>query len=171
MATFGLILNHLRQRKIRSALTVAAIAISVSLVVSVAGAFLSIEVSATRMFGAFYGTVDVYIKPKTLAANDLIGPELVERLRADTDRVERVDPMLSYKVKPLDANQNVLGGKVLQVIGSIQDKSTTIIKHKLAEGRWYQPDETNVAVLNERAAEIMRRKVGEYFYLRLWLWL
>src|SRR4030095_8468674 len=84
-----LILSNLANRKARAALTVAAIALSVSLVVSVTTGYASVEAAIYKYLNLYMGTVDVEI----IRANDpsVGSPDaLVRALRADPD-VQRVD--------------------------------------------------------------------------------
>src|SRR5215203_4013869 len=84
-----LILSNLTNRKARLALTVAAIALSVSLVVSVTTGYASIEAAVYKYLNQYMGSVDAEI----VRANDpsLGTPDaLIRQLRADPD-VQRID--------------------------------------------------------------------------------
>src|SRR5688500_5659185 len=84
-----LILSNLVSRKARAALTVAAIALSVSLVVSVTSGYASMEAAVYKYLNQYMGTVDAEIvrpnDPTTGTSEDLI-----RQIRTDPD-VLRVD--------------------------------------------------------------------------------
>src|SRR5688572_30348486 len=89
MAVRKLVVSNLLSRKARAALTVAAVALAVSLVVSVTSGYASIEAAVYKYLNQYLGSVDAEI----VRANDpAVGtPEtLLQQLRADPD-VESAD--------------------------------------------------------------------------------
>ena len=84
-----LILSNLTNRKARMALTVAAIALSVSLVVSVTSGYASVEAAVHKYLAQYMGSTDVEI---VRATDPAVGTseDVLDRLRADPD-VQRVD--------------------------------------------------------------------------------
>src|SRR5687767_569095 len=84
-----LALSNFLARKVRVALTVAAIALSVSLVVSVTSGYASLEAAVYKYLDQYMGTTDAEIT----RLNDPSGgvsETILDELRADPD-VERVD--------------------------------------------------------------------------------
>src|SRR5436190_24380923 len=81
---FRLVLSNFSTHRIRAALTIAAIAFSVSLVVATTSGYLSVEETARQFFSRYMGAADVQITRK----NDPHGgvkESLVDELAKDPD--------------------------------------------------------------------------------------
>ena len=61
MAVRKLVISNLLSRKVRAGLTVAAVALAVSLVVSVTSGYASVEAAIYKYLNQYLGTVDVEI--------------------------------------------------------------------------------------------------------------
>ena len=79
MALKRLILSNLSHRRFRAGLTVAAVALSVSLVVAVTSGYLSAERSLIHWLSTYMGSNNIQISPKA-ATKQPIPQELVRRL-------------------------------------------------------------------------------------------
>ena len=83
-----LVLSNLLARKSRASLTVAAVALSVSLVVSVTSGYASVEAMAYNFAARYMGSADLIITRRGIASN-LFSESLVDELRKDPE-VKRV---------------------------------------------------------------------------------
>src|SRR3954468_4956273 len=100
-----LVLSNLATRKVRTALTIAAIALSVSLVVAVTSGYKSAEGAIYKYLITYMGSTDVQITHK----NDFrqsVSDDLVAQIRRDPDveaafgRVETDTGLLDAQGKP-----------------------------------------------------------------------
>src|SRR4051794_33521588 len=95
-----LALSNLARHKVRVALTVAAVGMSVSLVVSVTSGYASMEATALQFLSRFMGSMDAQIYRR----NDAVGgvdQDLVAALRDDPD-VANVVERLEVRLGILD---------------------------------------------------------------------
>src|SRR4051812_18283733 len=105
-----LALSNLRVHKIRVALTIAAIALSVSLVVSVTSGYASVYSAAHRMLTQYMGSTDAQITRH----DDFRGgikQELLTQIAQDP-QVDRVDGRLELEGRVLAASGEPVGGRV-----------------------------------------------------------
>ena len=112
-----LALSNLTTRKVRVALTIAAIAPSVSLVVSVTSGYASVEAAAFKFLSTYMGNFDAQLTKN----GDLRGgirESVCDELLADTDvnsvvrRLEMESGLLDTKGKPiLGRPANIFGVK------------------------------------------------------------
>src|SRR3954463_7099100 len=96
MVLLKLAASNVVAHKIRVALTVAAVALSVSLVVAVTGGDASAERAAQGFLGRLIGTVDAEITRQNDNRGAISG-ELVKQIEADPD-VERVTSRLETEL-------------------------------------------------------------------------
>ena len=157
-----LILSNLANRKARLALTVAAIALSVSLVVSVTTGYASLEAAVYKYLNQYMGTVDAEI----VRANDpSLGTSdaLIARLRADPD-VQRVDGRYETGGM-LSAADGTPTDKRVAVIGVRRPQDTRSDYLKLNAGKWFDRADGNEAVIDQAVAETLKLAVGGEFLL------
>ena len=157
-----LILSNLAHRKARAALTVAAIALSVSLVVSVTTGYASVEAAIYKYLNLYMGTVDVEI----IRANDpsVGSPDaLVRALRADPD-VQRVDGRYETGGTLATADGTPSPTRVA-VIGVRRPQDTRSDFLKLNAGAWFDRSDGNGAVIDQAVAETLKVGVGDEFLL------
>lgn len=159
-----LIWSNLANRKARAALTVAAIALSVSLVVSVTTGYASIEAAVYKYLNQYMGTVDAEI----FRANDpaLGTPDtLIARLRADPD-VQRVDGR--YETGGSLASADGAGAATANRVAVIgvrrpEDRRSDFLK--MNAGRWFDRADGDEAVIDQAVAESLKIGVGGEFLL------
>src|SRR5688572_22064599 len=84
MVLLKLALSNITTRKVRVALTVAAIALSVSLVVSVTSGYASVEAAVYHYLAQYMGSTDVEIT-KQNSPGDGSPDTILAQLRADPD--------------------------------------------------------------------------------------
>src|SRR4051812_31992043 len=157
-----LILANLSSRKARAALTVAAIALSVSLVVSVTSGYASVEAAVNKYLNQYMGTVDVEI----VRANDpSLGTSdaLIAQIRGDPD-VVRVDGRYETGGTLARADGTPSDSRVA-IIGVRRPQDTRSDYLKMTAGGWFNRSDTNEAVIDQAVAESLNVGVGDVFLL------
>jgi putative ABC transport system permease protein len=160
MVLFKLALSNFVSRKARVALTVAAIALSVSLVVSVTSGYASIEAAVTKYLTQYIGTTDVEInRPNNAAAGT--ADTLLTELRKDPD-VQKVDGR--YEVTAIAATTIEHRPRVSAIgIRRPDDRNSDFLR--VLSGGWFDTARGNVAVIDQALAEALSLKVGSEFVL------
>jgi putative ABC transport system permease protein len=163
MVLLKLAFSNFATRKVRAALTVCAIALSVSLVVSVTSGYASVESAVFKYLGQYLGATDVIITRKS---GGTISEALLAELRRDRD-VRKVDARLDIATQvasvlpvPVEAgqpdrsqfNSNVIG------IRRPDDKNSDFLK--VLNGGWFNVPRGNVAVIDQGIAERLKLEVG-----------
>ena len=155
-----LILSNLVSRKARAALTVAAIALSVSLVVSVTSGYASMEAAVYKYLNQYMGTVDAEIvrpnDPSTGTSEDLI-----RQLRTDPD-VLRVDGRFETAGNLSKLDKSWTQNRVA-VIGVRRPGDTRSDYLKVNAGGWFDTPDGNVAVVDQVVADALQVGVGGEF--------
>ncbi|MFN4241971.1 MAG: FtsX-like permease family protein [Tepidisphaerales bacterium] len=148
-----LALRNMVSRRVRSGLTLAAIAFAVSLVVAVTTGFASLSAVATRMLDRFLGSADAIITARevTRAAFDA---SVLDALR-DDPRVRRVVPRFETPSPFLTASGEVYVGRNCWVVGLVPELDSGAANLRLLSGRWLGAGEDEV-VLNRVAARMAR---------------
>jgi putative ABC transport system permease protein len=158
-----LAVSNFSAHRVRAALTCAAIALSVSLVVCVTSGYSSLEASANRFLGRFMGTADAMI---TRQGDPHAGiPEtLVEQLRLDPD-VKKVTGRLELESGLVDAKGQPIMGRPAQVIGIRRPGDDRIENLSIRAGQWFDASDGDVAVIDQVAAEKLSVNIGDSFTL------
>src|SRR5688500_5927941 len=154
-----LAISNLLTRKVRVALTVAAIALSVSLVVAVTSGYASAEGAAHHYLNRYLGSTDAQV---TRQGHTPIDMALVAELEADPD-VDVVTARLETEAALRDKSGGPIEGRGAQVFGIRRPADRQVEQLKLIEGGWFDSDEGDVAVIDQVAAERLGMKVGETF--------
>lgn len=163
MVVLRLSLAHLRTHKIRTALTLVAIALSVSLVVAVTSGYASTLAAAHKLLGAYIDGADATVTRRGEGAN--FSEQWVKRL-GDDSAVRQITGRLITDSALLDSKGHSLGGKIVKVIGIRRPQDTRVDSQRLEAGQWFDSSKGNVAVLDQVLAEdTLHVKVGDYFYL------
>ena len=151
--------------KVRVALTVAAVALSVSLVVSVTSGYASLEESALKFLTRFMGSTDALIGRQ----NDPVGgvPEdLLAKLRADpaVKRADgRIETMFTIPDRREEADPS--GTRRVRAIGIERPYDTRTENEPMEKGTWFNSSDGNDAVIDQSVADIMKIDVGSDFEL------
>lgn len=167
---------NLRVRRTRMALTAAAIALSVSLVVAVTSGYATTEAAAMRMLGTFLGTVDARI----VRGGDAfagVPASVVDDLRRDPDvalavgRIEMQASLIDHAGRPVE-------GRSILAIGLQRPEDDRVEALELIEGDWFDTAEGDVVVIDQVTAALLkdpwnytadesrgRAKVGEWMEL------
>ena len=152
MAVRKLVVSNLLSRKVRAALTVGAVALSVSLVVSVTSGYASVEAAIYKYVNQYLGTTDVEI----VRANDpAVGTseDLLDALRADPE-VTKVDARYETAATLLAADGTP--GNRVAVIGVRRPQDARSDYLKLLAGAWGDTADGNWAVIDEPTAVAMK---------------
>lgn len=147
--------SNLVTRKARAALTVAAIALAVSLVVSVTSGYASVEAAVFQYLNRYIGTTDVEV---TRAGDNSPGfsAELLEQVRADPD------------VLKVDGRYETYGtlhqgkGDVTRVglIGLRRPDDRGSDDLSMEKGGWFNVSRGNVCVIDQVVAEALKVDIG-----------
>ncbi len=157
-----LVLSNFKTRKMRVALTVAAIALSVSLVVAVTSGYASLEEAAFHYLNQYMGGTDATISRQ----NDPVGgvPEnLVVQLRSDPG-VRSADGRLegTYTFPDrLEPGQT----KRVRVIGIAKPEDHGTDNQPMEQGAWFTSSTGNDAVVDQSVAAFLKLKLGDQFDL------
>ncbi|MEA2734775.1 MAG: putative transport system permease protein, partial [Humisphaera sp.] len=156
-----LAVSNFLTRKVRVALTVAAIALSVSLVVAVTSGYASAVEAAHFYLNKFLGSTDVLI---TRQGYTSFPQALVEEIERDPD-VARVTPRLDTASGLIDAKGELVSYGGAQIVGIRRPADKNVEQLQKAAGEWFESDEGNVAVVDQAAAELLKAKEGDDFSL------
>jgi putative ABC transport system permease protein len=157
-STFGihmvlpkLVLSNFLNRKARVALTLAAIALSVSLVVSVTSGYTSIEAAAYKFFTHYLGSTDAVLSNSNYGNG--VPESLIARFKADPrvkDAIGRLDTENIFPSPP---------AKSAEVIGILPD-DPQLGQMYFESGWWFNSSTGDVAVIDQGAAKALNVAVG-----------
>jgi putative ABC transport system permease protein len=153
MALLKLTVSNLTTRKTRVALTVLAIAFSVSLVVGVTTGYRSVEAAAFQFLNTFLGSVDAQVTFAGQGGAARIPEGLVEEIRQD-EAVRQVVGRLESEVRLMELRR-------AEVKGIRRPEDREVEKLKMHAGAWFDSAEGNVAVVDQVTAEDLKVKVGD----------
>jgi len=148
----------------RTALTVAAIAFSVSLVVGVTSGYASLLGAVHVFMNRFMGSTDATIVRQSRGGRGGVPETLLDDLRAD-HRVKGVLGRLEMPARPMNAAGQTVGKFPGRVVGVRRPEDKLVDSLNLQAGKWFDGDEGNVAVIDQVASEQLGAKIGDDFYL------
>jgi putative ABC transport system permease protein len=155
--------SNLRVHRVRAMLTVAAIALAVSLVVSVTSGYASVYAAAHRMLAQYMGTTDAQITRH----NDThggISATLIDQIAQDP-QVDRADGRLELEGPVLSSNNAPASGR-FQFIGIRRPSDTRVESQMLEQGQWFDTSDSNDAVIDQVAASRLGgAKLGDTFII------
>ncbi len=164
MALRRLIFAELRGRKVRTGLTVAAVALAVSLVVSVTSGYTTVRAVAERFMVQYMGAVDATI----VRENDVLGgvdQRLVDQIAEDPD-VEYVTGRLEMTSKLLRSDGQPAAGHAAMVVGIDRPRDRGVEMMRMHAGKWFDAADGNVAVIDQVAAETtLETGLGGTFFI------
>ncbi|HVT89237.1 MAG TPA: FtsX-like permease family protein [Tepidisphaeraceae bacterium] len=159
---FKLALANVRTHKVRMTLTVAAIALSVSLIVAVTSGYASAQAAAHRGISIFIGSTDAQItRNQNLRGG--IGHAVIEALEKDPD-VLFADGRLELSSSLLKLDGTPAGG-LAQVIGLQRPEADNVQGLRMEQGHWFENPQSNDAVIDQVAMERLQAKIGDEFIL------
>jgi putative ABC transport system permease protein len=148
---------NLLAHRTRTLLTGAAIALSVSLVVSVTSGYSSLEGAAYRFFTQYLGNTDAIFSPANYGGS--VPASLVDQVAADP-RVKQATGRLETESGLGDGP-----GKVAEVIGLRRPQDTQVEQLRLESGNWFDTSDGNDAVIDQALAQQQHLKIGDEFAL------
>jgi putative ABC transport system permease protein len=174
MILWRLAISHLSVRKVRTALTVAAIGLSVSLVVAVTSGYKSMEASALKYLNHYMGTADAFVYPFN-EGQGLVPESVVDLLRQDPAVREASGRLITRRAMErapdqtgpqksqdrLDAGATPPEEENVQFIGVRHAEDSKVESIELTGGKWF--DEGNYAVIDQAAEEALGLKIGDTF--------
>lgn len=152
-----LALSNFAHRKVRVALTVLAVTMAVSLVVSVTSGYASLRAAAFHFLNQYIGSIDAQVTPTE--ATQSIDPSIAELFRNDGE-VREVLVRLETNLQ-IAPEQAPPFGRMAQVKGIERPRDREVEKLRLLAGEWFDSDTGNVAVVDQVAAQIFGLAHGE----------
>ncbi len=142
----------------RAILTIAAIALSVALVVAMTSGFASIESAAGEYIGRFMGAIDAEIV-RTNDPSKGIDQSLLDRLRNDPDIELAIPRLHSDAPLPHLASGSPMTSRA-SLVGVDRSVDPLLNWMKVNAGRWFEPGERG-AVIDQGLHEKSGLKVGD----------
>ncbi len=149
-----LALSNLTNRKVRVALTIAAIALSVSLVVSVTSGYASVEAAAFKFLSTYMGNFDAQLTK----SGDLRGgirESVCDELLTDTD-VKGVVRRLEMESGLLDTSGKPILGRPANVFGIKRPDDKRVENMEMEAGKWFDASDSHDAVIDQAAARLIK---------------
>src|SRR6476469_6086653 len=161
MTLLKLAVSNFLVRKARVALTVAAIALSVSLVVSVTSGYASAEAAIFKYLNQYMGSVDVEVRRKQ---NPSVGmPEsIVQELRKDPD-VRGADARYETNNLLTDLPGELSASSAIFGVRRPEDRRSDFLK--MDAGKWFDTSTGDVAVIDQGVKEALKLNVGDEFLI------
>lgn len=159
-----LVLSNFLARKARVALTVAAVALSVSLVVAVTTGYHSVEGAVHRFIDQYMGATDAQI----VRQNDprgRVSEAVVEALRKDR-AVAKVNGRVEIDTAIDDKAGKRVEGRSPQVFGISVPGDSRVDTLQLEKGRWFKTSDAAEAVLDQALAEEIKADLGSTVTLK-----
>src|SRR4051794_20078767 len=179
---FSLAVKNLRRRVVRTGLTVAGVALAVTVAVSLGGFMLGYRGAIDKNINMLGFQVMIMAKgcPYEAATMMLKGgsgllylpANTFEKVKGDPD-IESITPIfVGVAEKQGSSIRDDAGGTNFSIISGIDVPSYRVMKPWMAfkkgagydGGRWFSPASRNEVVLGFEAAEYEQRKVGDTFY-------
>ena len=145
--------SNLIAHRTRTLLTIAAIALSVSLVVAVTSGYASLEAAAYKFFTQYLGNTDATITPTNYGSG--VPESLVDQIRSD--------PRVKQAVGRFEAEIGLLSepSRVAEVIGLRRPQDTQVENLSMEGGHWFDTSDGNVAVVDQAVVKLLKIKVGD----------
>jgi putative ABC transport system permease protein len=176
MVLARLAISNLLVRKVRTALTVGAIAMSCALVVAVTSGYRSMESSALRFMSRYMGSADAFVTPSN-QLQGLLPENLVDELNQDpavsqasgrltTSRPMHRAPGAHRRSPPPDY---IAAGALppdetnVEFIGLRRQQDAASESLELEEGEWFDATNPDAAVLDQVAADRLGLNLGDHF--------
>jgi putative ABC transport system permease protein len=147
-----LAISNFAARRTRTALTIAAIALSVSLVVSVTSGYASVEGAAFKFLGSFMMSHDVRISRH---GDRAIPQSLADEVARDPD-VKSVLTRLEIQSTLLNSSGLPIPGRLVNLMGIQRPADRRVESMRMHEGTWFNTDDDNVAVIDQVAAHLLK---------------
>jgi putative ABC transport system permease protein len=159
-----LVLSNLAVHRIRAALTISAIALSVSLVVAVTTGYNSAIAAATKFLGYYMGTSDLQVTRSKGDPHGTFSEKIADQLRSDS-RVKLVITRYGGESLLLDDKGRKLAGRPIDVIGLRRPQDTSVETLQMESGKWFDSSSGNYTVVDQVLAERLKLSVGGHITL------
>jgi putative ABC transport system permease protein len=159
-----LIWSNFSTRRVRLALTAAAIALSVSLVVAVTSGYATGESAALAYLNRYLGGADAQITRPQSIADGPVPQRLMVELSGDPD-VHRVTARLEIYSNLFDKEDKPVEKATFHVIGIERPQDSRIDSLIVESGSWFDHSDGNFAVVDQIAAEALKVSVGDSFFM------
>jgi len=163
MAAFRLAFSTLTTRRVRATLTIAAIALSVSLVVAVTSGYSTIQKAAQQFLSSFLGDTDAQITRGNDRRSGL-STQLVDTLRQDPV-VHSAFARFELESVLVDQKGALVHAPAANVIGVDLPADTNVLRQKPVRGNWFSGAAGDVAVIDQAAGDLLKVDVGDTFIL------
>jgi putative ABC transport system permease protein len=161
---FKLLWSNFATRRVRSLLTAAAIALSVSLIVAVTSGYASVETAALAYLNRYLGSADATItRPGTLM-DGTVPQQLMVYLFHDPD-VHRYTGRLEISSDLADKDDKPIEKSTFHIIGIARPNDSRINSLVLEAGQWFEHSDGDVAVVDQVAAAALKVSLGDSFSL------
>ncbi|MEZ0263986.1 MAG: ABC transporter permease [Phycisphaerae bacterium] len=158
MATLKLLSSNLRTRPVRTGLTVASVALAVSLVVAVTSGYTSAEGVLFNYLSSVFGSTDVQVTHGTDWRKGMPS-SVVDRMRADP-LVATAFGRIEAEIGLLDKDGKYIQAVAAELVGVDRPVDDDIARMALAGGKWFDTRTGDVAVIDQRCAELLKVGVG-----------
>lgn len=151
--------QNMLTRRTRTLLTIAAIAFSVSLVVSVTTGYASLKAGVYGFIARFIGSYDARID---LAAERIEGLplDLLERVRADPD-VRRAVPRVEFDQVLVKPGRGVWDPRPVFCVGLDPEIDDAVRNLPLVRGRWFRSRSDREIVIDQGVADRYELHIGD----------
>jgi ABC-type antimicrobial peptide transport system permease subunit len=153
-----LVISNLLARRVRSGLTIAAVALSVSLVVAVTTGYRSVVGAVEKYIESFLGTIDAQITPKA-DPHAGFSAKLADAIRADPE-VKRADTRLESTASLSLAGGDPTEQRMATVIGIDRPRDTRVDTLNFHAGKFFDSPDGDVAVIDQALAEKLKVGLG-----------
>ncbi|HEY1684111.1 MAG TPA: FtsX-like permease family protein [Tepidisphaeraceae bacterium] len=158
MLLFKLTSRQLMVRKVRAILTIIAVALAVSLVVSTTSGYASLLAGIHHFVDVHLGATDATIERSDVSKQEI--PEsIVEQLRADK-HVRTAIGRLETRAFLLDPNKAILTNRHITLNGIDRDKDYQVDQLRVVAGKWFDDSTGNFVVLDEGALAALHAQLG-----------
>jgi putative ABC transport system permease protein len=154
-----LVLSNFSVHRARSALTISAIALSVSLVVAVTSGYSSSLAAAQKFLGYYMGTSDLSITRSKGDPHGTFPEALADQLRKDS-RVQQALTRYGTGSLLLDDKGKKIPGRPVDLIGLRRPEDTAIDALQMEAGKWFNTSYGNYAVIDQVLAQKLKLDVG-----------
>lgn len=159
MLVWRLTFRQLLVRRVRTLLTLLAIAFAVSLVVAVTTGFSSLTAVALRMVDRYMGSTDVFITARDVQRTTFPESVLAD-VRADP-RVRRAIGRFETPSPIVDAAGDAIVGRPAMLVGLVPGQDDGGTNLTLTAGRWFSNTAGNEVVLNGNVARALASTLAQ----------
>ena len=154
-----LVLSNFSVHRARAALTISAIALSVSLVVAVTTGYASSIAAAQKFLGFYMGTADLSITRSKGDPHGTFPQSIVNDLRADP-QVKLALIRYGSGSLLLDAKGKKIPGRPVDLIGLRRPEDTAVEALQMEAGEWFSVSKGQYAVIDQILAKRLKLDIG-----------